>query len=185
MPTSTIVIIAVAVAAAAALIGLLTLGALSAGEKGPRRFSLSPPVDTARFIDIDAAWAATVEFEVRRSVDVVWQQMLDGPIVALGPVINGPTTVGVTRTYHGIIAATADVVDQSARSSVTTVGSAISIPVVVKSFAERLAVAPVNESSSRVTYTLAVQPRFIGFLPLRWTAVFARPVIKFVMKMAF
>jgi hypothetical protein len=184
MTTSTIVII-VGTAVAAALISVLALAALSAGENGPRRFALSAPVDTGRFIDRDAAWAATVEFEVRRSVDVVWQQLLDGPIVALGPAINGPTVVGVTRTYHGIVAATADVVDQSNRSSVTTVGSAISIPVVVKSFAERFTVAPVNKSSSRVTYTLAVQPRFIGFLPLRWTAVFARPVIKFVMKMAF
>ncbi|QRY63188.1 hypothetical protein JVX90_02785 [Gordonia sp. PDNC005] len=184
MSTSTIVIIVVAVAAAA-LIGVLTLAALSAGEKGPRRFSLSAPADTARFIDRDAAWAATVEFDVRRSVDAAWQQILDGPIVSIGPVLNGPTVVGVTRTYHGIIAATAEVVEQSNRSSITTLGSAISIPVVVKSFAERLTVAPVNESSSRVTYSLAIQPRFIGFLPLRWTAVFVRPVITFFLKSEF
>lgn len=167
----------------AGVIGLVVLAGLASGATGPKRFAVSEPVSVVEFF-ADAPWAATVDVDVAESVAQVWNQATGGPLLALGSVIRGPEVRGNDRQYRGLVAATCRVLEATPDSGIVAVGTGVSIPLVVKSFAERVVVSS-RGSGTRIEYTLAVQLRFIGFLPLQWTAVFVRPFIAAAIKRAF
>lgn len=180
---STIIITIVVCLLAAGLIGLGTLAALASGDSGPTRFATSQPTSPIEFL-AEAAWAATVRVDVASSPANVWKQVSDGPLVALSPMISGPQTAGDERRYRGLVAAASRSVQTDPTTGLITVGIGVSIPIAVKSFAERIIVTG-NDGKATIVYTLAVQPRIIGFLPLRWTATFIRPIMRFAVKRAF
>lgn len=165
------------------VIALVTLAVLAGGRTGPRRFALAPPADPTEFL-ASAPWGATVSIDLPDSPSDVWKQVLDGPTLGASPVLSGPTANGDDRVYRGLVAFTSHVVEQNPHHGLIATGSGISIPLAIKSFAERWSVTQ-NGTGSTLTYTVAVAPRFIGFLPLRWTAVFAKPFIKFGVRRAF
>ncbi|GED96633.1 hypothetical protein [Gordonia crocea] len=179
--------IAVAIVAIALLAGagVLLLKVLASGKVGPNRFALTAPTDARRFLDRGAAWAVTAEVEVPRNVSVAWKQALNGPLIGLAPLYSGPSVDGATRTYRGVVAMTTSVVDIVGNQTMVAVGTGVSVPFVVKHIAEEVVVTARGADTSVVAYTVAVHPRFIGFLPLRWTAVFVRPFLAFALRRAF
>ncbi|WOC14280.1 hypothetical protein [Gordonia sp. MP11Mi] len=179
----TIIIAVIACLLAAGVIGLGILAVLASGEAGPKRFATSEPASPIDFFT-DASWAATVRVEVAQSPANVWEQACDGPLVTLAPIVSGPRTAGDERQYHGLIAATSRTVQSAPESGLIAVGTGVSIPIAVKSFAERIVITG-GGGKATIEYTLAVQPRLIGFLPLRWTAAFIRPFMAFAVKRAF
>ncbi len=178
-----IIVSVVAALVVLGVIALVTLAVLAGGRTGPRRFALAPPADPTEFLT-SAPWGATVSIDLPDTPSQVWQQVLDGPTIGASPVLSGPVTEGNDRVYRGLVAFTSQVVEQNAQHGLIATGSGISIPLAIESFAERWSVAQ-SGTGSTLTYTVAVAPRFIGFLPLRWTAVFAKPFIKFGVRRAF
>lgn len=183
MSPTVIVVSVLAALAVLGVIALVTLAALAAGTTGPRRFALAAPADPADFL-ASAAWGATVSIDLPDAPPQVWKQVLEGPTIGVRPILSGPTPDGDDRVYRGLIAFTSHVVEQTPQTGLLAIGSGVSIPLAVKSFVERWSVAQ-NGTGSTLTYTVAVAPRFIGFLPLRWTAVFAKPFIRFGVRRAF
>ncbi|GAB08488.1 hypothetical protein GOARA_012_00380 [Gordonia araii NBRC 100433] len=181
----TIIIIVVLVAAALGLGGLFVLALLASGSTGPRRFRIDAPADLRAFLDHEAAWAVTAEVEVPVDVATAWRQVLNGPLIRLAPVYSGPTADGGTRAFRGIVAMTSTVVDTSGAQRMAAVGVGTSVPIVVKGIAEEAVVVARGRNRSIVTYTVAIEPRFVGFLPLRWTGVFVRPFLAFAIRRAF
>ncbi|MEJ9077720.1 SRPBCC family protein [Gordonia malaquae] len=163
--------------------GILVLVSLSAGDTGPRRFALSEP-DVAVFFD-ESAFSVTASVEVAADPAAVWSQVADGPTVSLGPIFRGPEVRGDQRTFRGLVSANSRVVEMSAQGGLVAVGTGISIPFVVGAFAERVAVSAGSGLGSRIEYTFALEPRMFRFIPLRWAAVFVRPVMSAAIKRAF
>ncbi|MFW0788105.1 SRPBCC family protein [Gordonia sp. CPCC 205333] len=177
-----IVIIVLVVLGILAALGLTLLAILASGAKGPRRFALSAPTNADSFIKA-APWSATVTVDLPESAPEVRQRLQSGPTVGAQPAFSGPVVENGTRTYRGLIATTSRVVDEQP-NGVTAAGTGISIPLAVKSYVERWSVEQ-TPSGSTVTCTLAFSPKFFGFLPIGWTAVFAKPFIRFGIRRAF
>lgn len=180
--TSTILIV-VACVVAAGVIGLVTLIALSSGKTGPRRFAVAEPTSLDDFFT-EAPWVATVRVTVPHTPAQVWKQATDGPFVEFGPLIRGPQATDGERQYRGLIAATSRTVHSRPDTGLVAVGTGVSVPLAVKSFTERVRVTDAR-GGAIIDYTLAVAPRFIGFLPLQWTVAFFRPFITAAIKRAF
>lgn len=178
-----VIVSVIAALAGLGVIALVTLAVLAGGETGPRRFALVPPADPTDFL-VSAPWGANVSIDLPDTPSHVWKQILDGPTIGARPLLSGPTTGGNDRVYRGLVASTSHVVEQTPQNGLIATGSGISIPLAIKSFAEQWSVTQ-NGTGSTLTYTVAVAPRFIGFLPLRWTAVFAKPFIRFGVRRAF
>lgn len=180
-----IIIVIACLVVVVGLLGILVLAGLASGESGPRRFAVSEPT-SASGLFTGATWAATVSVEVARPAAQVWKQAAQGPFVAFGPLIRGPEARGDHRLYRGLIAAASRTIESTPDTAIVAVGTGISIPLVVKSFAERVVLTGRREgTSTNIEYTLAVQPRFFGFVPLRWTAVFVRPFMAAAIKRSF
>lgn len=174
-----LVLATAAVALAAVVLGAIILAVLAAGSGGPRRFALRRPeraVDT--YIDRDASWAAAVTAESSQSADAVFALVTERPYLGRIPFVEGPNPRSdgrrVTRTP--ILAFEEDVMDQQRRVH-TTVGTGISVPLVIASFAQRFRIEE-GANGCRVEWAIAVTPRWIDWFPLRWTAFLARPAMR-------
>lgn len=86
--------------------------------------------------------------------------------------------------FRGVVALTTRVTEQSTQTGLVASGTGISIPLAVNSYVEQWTVAQ-NGAGSTVTFTVAIAPKFFGFLPIGWTAVFVQPLIKFGVRRAF
>lgn len=179
-----IIIIAAAVIIVGGLIGGLVLIALAAGPNGPGRFPVSKPEgDLARYFERDASWAATTTVALPASSAALWDAIATKPYLSAFPFVTGPVTdangARITRLTIGAIEE--QVVAQSPESELVTVGTGISVPLALNSYAQRITLVD-NGSERTVAWTLAMTPKWVGFLPLRWTAVFVRPFMGILLK---
>lgn len=161
------------------------LGVLASGTKGPKRFGVSgvgPDIDG--YFDKEAGWAATVETTVPKSAEQVWQQLSAGGYLGVIPFITGPEIAGLDLSYRAVLIALSEriVRDNPARELVA-VGTGLSIPLLLASFAERWVLLP-DGSGTKVQWTVAFTPQWIGWFPLRWTAFVVRPFMTAALKMA-
>lgn len=179
-------LIAVAIAVVLAAIGAVLLAVLAAGERGPRRSRLRRPdsaVDT--YIDKNASWAASVTVDSKSTPEAVFTLISDRPYLGRLPFITGPTNLDDgSRVTRSILAAyTEDVVERVARQSYITVGTGVSVPLIIETFAQRYRIEP-TDGGSRVEWAIGVTPQWIGWFPLRWTAFIAKPAMKIVLTWA-
>ena len=178
--------IAVGVVVAAALAGigaLAVLFVLAHGENGPRRFRVDPVEgDPGTYLDEKATWAATAEVTVPVKPDQVWATLTEREHLRLPLIVSGPQWEGEEAAYRGAFAAWSERVARSEQErELTTIGVGVSAPLLIKSFGQRYLLRP-GANGTTVTWTIAITPKWVGFLPLRWTGVFARPVLKFALR---
>lgn len=185
MNTTTIIIAAIIAAGVAAAVGAAILIGLAAGTNGPRRFRLRPPSGVAtRFIDREASWAATAEITSPASAEAIWNTIDSTDYLSRLPLASGPAGPADSRaTRLTLVSVEERVADRRPQSELITVGTGISVPLVVSAFAQRFTVEP-SGTQTVVRWTVAVTPQWVGFLPLRWTGFLARPVMKIVLKSA-
>ncbi|MUM19769.1 SRPBCC family protein [Mycobacterium sp. CBMA271] len=163
----------------------VVLGALASGARGPRRFEVSgvgPDVD--KYFDSGSAWAATVETTVSVPAEHVWRQLSAGDYLGVVPFVTGPRIVGLDLSYRAVLIALSErIVRNDPAKELIAVGTGLSIPLLLRSFAERW-VLIADGPKVKVQWTVAFTPQWIGWFPLRWTAFAVRPFMKAVLKMA-
>ncbi|MGH3723993.1 MAG: SRPBCC family protein [Mycobacterium sp.] len=166
-------------------IAAVVLGALASGTKAPQRFEVSgvgPDVD--KYFDSGSAWAATVETTVPVPAEQVWQQLSAGDYLGVVPFVTGPRIAGLDLSYRAVLIALSErIVRNDPAKELVAVGTGLSIPLLLTSFAERWVLVP-DGPKVTVRWTVAFTPQWIGWFPLRWTAFAVRPVMRAVLKMA-
>lgn len=173
MSTPVLVGIAVGAVAIGALLGTAVLFALASGDGGPRRFGVAMP--DPDFFDKAASFAVTAQISVPGPVERVWAQVSEGGYLDSIPFASGPVWSGgraVTRTP--LLAFTEKAVHNEAGRKLVTIGTGISIPLLINAFGERWEFAA-EGNKVRVRWTVAVTPKWVGWFPLRWTAFAVRP----------
>lgn len=84
---------------------------------------------------------------------------------------------GALRTFDGTLFACEEkIVTMAPNRRLTATGTNLSIPFAVTAFAEDYQLTE-TEGGTVLAWTIAVRPRFGGFLPLRWAAPFIRPFL--------
>jgi hypothetical protein len=176
---------------AATLIGVgiicaAVLALLAAGNDAPRRAPLRrPPSASESYIDRTASWAATARTDSAASPGSVLRVLTEQPYLNRLPFVTGPLPLAAGRrvTRTPLIGYEEEVVVRIPDREYATVGTGISIPLTIESFAQRFRIEP-SGNGSRIEWTVAVTPKFIGWLPLRWTGFIARPVMRIVLAAA-
>ncbi|MEU9805206.1 SRPBCC family protein [Mycobacterium sp. NPDC050853] len=167
------------------VIAAAVLGALASGTKGPQRFEVSgvgPDVDA--YFDKGATWAATVETTVPAPAEHVWQQLSAGDYLGAVPFVTGPHIAGLDLSYRAVLIALSErIVRNDPAKELVAVGTGLSIPLLLTSFGERWVILS-EGANTKVQWTVALTPQWIGWFPLRWTAFVVRPFMRAVLKMA-
>lgn len=177
--------IAAALVVIGGVVAAVVLGALASGAKGPQRFEVSgvgPDVD--RYFDKEATWAATVETTVPVAAGQVWQRLSAGDYLGVVPFVAGPRIVGLDLSYRAVLIALSErIVRNDPARELVAVGTGLSVPLLLASFAERWVLVPEGPGTT-VRWTVAFTPQWIGWFPLRWTAFVVRPFLRAVLNMA-
>lgn len=178
-----VIVIAAAVGiVAAAALGAAVLVGLAAGPKGPRRFRLKPPGDPEKFIDDDASWAATAQITSSATPEAIWKVLDATAYLARLPFIDGPVPgrSDARETRLTLASVEEHVAHRQPGEDLITVGTGFSVPLAVSACAQRFTIQA-EGSQTVVRWTIAVTPKWVGFLPLRWTGFLARPAMKAVL----
>lgn len=182
MSTPVLVGIIVGVLAIGGLLGAAVLFALAAGDNGPRRFGVTMP--DPDFFDNAASFAVTAQVSVPGPVERVWAQVCEGGYLDSIPFISGPVWSGdrvVTRS--ALFAFTEKAVHSEEGRKLVTIGTGVSIPLVLNAFGERWEFAA-EGNKVLVRWTVAITPKWVGWFPLRWTAFAVRPFQRALLALA-
>lgn len=167
------------------VVAAVVLATLASGSKGPSRFEVAgvgPDVDG--YFERGATWAATVETTVPVPAEQVWKRLSAGGYLDGVPFLKGPRIVGLELSYNAVLLALSErIVRNEPSTELVAVGTGLSIPLALKSFAERWVLVP-EGSGTTVRWTVALTPQWIGWFPLRWTAFVVRPFMRAVLKIA-
>jgi hypothetical protein len=158
---------------------VIALNVLATGPKGPQRFKVR--MVGPEYFESVASFAASAEITVSAPVEKVWSQVSQGEYLDALPFVSGPRRSGdelTTRTP--LLALTETVVRSEQLREFVAIGTGLSVPLTLSSFGERWLFDTEGEHV-RVRWTVALTPRWIGWLPLRWTAFAVRPFLKFVL----
>ena len=161
------------------LVVVVVLNVLASGPKGPKRFKVQMVGPT--YFDSEASFAVSAEIAVSAPVEKVWSRVFEGDYLDALPFISGPTRSGddlTTRTP--LLALSEKVVRSEELRELVAIGTGLSVPLILSSFGERWEF-DTEAGHVRVRWTVALTPRWIGWLPLRWTAFAVRPFLKFVL----
>ncbi len=193
MPVVLVLLVALLTGGALAV---LVLSILAAGKRGPQRFSVDPLTEHLDgYFATSAAWAATATITVPGSAEQLWSRLGSGGYLDAIPFVNGPSRTGDTLEYRATVLALSEhIVHKEPLRGFTAIGTGVSIPLLLKSFGEQWAIEPMTPQSDMtspsttdavtVSWTVAFTPRWVGWLPLRWTAFAVRPLMTFAMKQA-
>ncbi|WP_067813126.1 SRPBCC family protein [Nocardia inohanensis] len=173
-------------AAIGALIARKWAGEVLAGKGFEVRPLTAANVD--EFLEKDATFTVTVGREFPYPAHRVWDALqLDGMFSWI-PLVNGvryrdgDRRAGALRTLDGVLAAAEErVIAQDRNSRLTVTGTHISIPFLIRSFAEDYRLTE-TAGGTLLTWTIAARPRVGTFLPLHWAAPFARPFARLALK---
>ena len=158
---------------------VIVLNVLASGPKGPQRFKVR--MVGPEYFDSAASFAASAEIAVSAPIEKVWSQVSKGDYLDALPFVSGPRRSGdALTTRTPLLALSEKVVRSEQLRELVAIGTGLSVPLVVSSFGERWLLDTEGEHV-RVRWTVAFTPRWIGWLPLRWTAFAVRPVLKFVL----
>lgn len=163
------------------LVGAVLLYVLASGEGGPSRFGATHAAPG--FFDKGAAFAVTAQITVSGPVERVWAQVAQGGYLDGLPLVAGPTRAGDLLTYRTPLLALSEKVVHEDGQEFVAIGTGLSVPLTLKSFGERWRLSA-DKDKVVVQWTVALTPRWIGWLPLRWTAFVVRPVLKAVLGIA-
>lgn len=164
------------------LVGLfvaIVLHVLASGPKAPHRFAVK--MVGPDYFDSAASFAVSAEIEVLAPVERVWGQVSQGGYLDTLLVVSGPTRSGddlTTRTPF--LALSEKVVRSEQLREFVAMGTGLSVPLLLRSFGERWLFTAEGERVT-VQWTVALTPRWIGWLPLRWTAFAVRPFLKVIL----
>ncbi|MGH3726065.1 MAG: SRPBCC family protein [Mycobacterium sp.] len=163
------------------LVGAVLLYALASGEGGPSRFSAVQA--SQGFFDKGASFAVTAQITVPGPVERVWALVAQGGYLDGWPLITGPTRAGDVLTVRTPLLALSEKVVHEDGEEFVAIGTGLSVPIVLKSFGERWRLAA-DKDKVVVQWTVALTPRWIGWLPLRWTAFAVRPFLTEILALA-
>lgn len=191
----TVFLVVVGVLLALGLIGLLALFVLNGLATKPGRFAVREMSADAvsDYIDRRAAFAIEISETTPLSRREVWERLTQVPYLSSLPFLSGPdwtvsgsdrVAVGATRSMSGtILSVSQQVVGVVEREQLVLVGTGISLPWAIKDFAERFTITDgARLNTLTVTWEIAGSPRWVAFLPWRWCAPIARPVLAFVLR---
>ncbi|MXP22673.1 hypothetical protein GIY30_15130 [Gordonia sp. HNM0687] len=177
------------------VIGLIGLAILYALAKRPDRFRVRAIGldDVDAYVAKRASLAITVVETTPLSRREVWDRIAGSAYLGNLPLVHGPhwTTgsgpadasspvrSGRRRWMSGtFLAVSEQVIEVADRERLTLTGDGVSVPLAVKGFVERFTIADGERSGTVVvTWEIAGSPRWIGFLPWRWTAPLLRPLL--------
>ncbi|QNG17961.1 SRPBCC family protein [Rhodococcus triatomae] len=159
---------------------------LARGSRAGARFSADRVGEhrVDAFFEDGAAFAATVEVALDAPPEIAWELITRPDMFAWLPFVDGydyarpSRDPGTGRTFRFLLYAMDEtvLVGEAPREFVTAATGA-SLPV-LGTVAQRFVVDAAATGGSRVRWTLAVTPRFLGFLPLRIAAPFVRPFLR-------
>lgn len=167
------------------VLAAVALAALASGSGGPQRFAVPASVpDVDEYFDKGATWATAVETTVPASAEQIWQRLSAGGYFGSVPFVTGPQIIGLDMSYRAVLIALSErVVRHNPARELVAVGTGLSIPLFLTSFAERWVLVPAP-SGTTVRWTVAFTPQWIGWFPLRWTAFAIRPFMSILLKRA-
>ena len=187
----TLIIILIVLTIGGGIGGLITLLLLRRWTKAVLSGGGSPvkPITSekaADFFDRKASsFVVTTERDFAHSPDLVFAALDNDGLFSWIPFVdgirynNGSRGVGTTRTFDSKLFATAErVVSYEAGHKITLTGDRVSIPIVVKSFAQEYKVTPNGNGGTALKWTIAAHPRLGGLIPLRVCAPIVRPFAK-------
>ncbi|MFI1916958.1 SRPBCC family protein [Nocardia sp. NPDC020380] len=177
------------------VVALLVVGAIGAGigalllhnwtaavqRGGGFKVQQVPAADLDEFLRTEATFAVTAQREFPYPPHKVWDALqLDGTFSWI-PFVKGIRyrdtylREGALRTFDGLLFGVEEkVIVQAPDRRLAVSGTRISLPVLVRSFAEDYQLRETPDGTL-LTWTIAFRPRFFTFLPLRWGAPFVRP----------
>ncbi|MFW0789570.1 SRPBCC family protein [Gordonia sp. CPCC 205333] len=179
-------IVVVAIGGLFALCGLFLLRKRAKGvlDGGGSLLKPVPASEVDDFFATKASFVVSAERTFNHAPEKVWAALNSNGVFSWIPLIDGirytndARGVGAARLFDGkLVAAAEEVTRWDANQRVTVQGTRVSLPLVIKSFAEEYVLTP-TETGTTVTWTIAAQPRFGGLLPLKLAAPLVRPFMK-------
>lgn len=186
----TLIILVVVLGALGALAALIALAVIMSWNK---RFvaggghTLTPvlDVDARNFIDRNASFVVTADCDFDQSPDVIWKVLTDNGVFSWIPFVEGVRyaddfgAVGTRRILSTpILRIEEQIVGREESSRLTVTGTRVSIPLVLKTVAEEYRLTPTAAGGTRVSWTIAAQPKFGLGRPLSLAKPFVRPFAK-------
>lgn len=171
------------------ILGVLGLLVARALAKRPDRAKLRdvPVAELDSFFASKASFGTSVEVTTALSRPEVWQRLTESPYLSALPLFSGPVwnaggagvSVGDWCTASGtFVSAELRVVESVAGERLSLVASGVSIPLAVRDAAERFTIVDGPRAGTlTVRWEVGGSPKWIGFLPWRWGAPFAKPVL--------
>ncbi len=200
MSTSQIVWLVIGVLAALGVAGIAGLVVLwgTAGNPGRSAVRKEIPADSVdRYITRGASFAIVLTVNTPLSRREVWDRIVGVEYMSSLPLLSGPTWSGdavipgatvpvcAVRTMSGtLLSVTERVTHVEQESELTLTGTALSLPLVISSFAERWTLTDGPRGTLIVTWAIAGSPRWVGWLPWRWAVPLMRPILGFVLRHA-
>lgn len=191
MPTAIIVAVTAIV-----ILGALGAGVIALLMRGWTRDVLAgkgfrtQPVSSDRideYLADKATFTVTATREFAAPPAKVWDALQFNGTFSWLPMVNGihyqddARREGALRTFDGtLFAARERVVTLAPHKRITTNGTTISLPFVVKSFVQDQQLTE-TAKGTELAWTIAFRPRIGAFLPLRWAAPFVRPFVSYAL----
>ena len=200
MSTSQIVWLVIGMVAALAVAGIIGLVVLWGTAADPGRSAVREEVtadELDRYIAHDASFAIVLTERTPLSRGEVWDRLVDIEYMSSLPMLSGPAwsgeavvrgaspTVpeGAVRTMSGtLLSVTERVTHVEHGVELALTGTALSLPLVIHSFAERWTLTDGPRGTLIVTWAIAGSPRWVGWLPWRWAVPLMRPILGFVLR---
>lgn len=196
------VVIAVVVLAVAGVIALVILHGLAADPARADVRRVIAPDEVDEYFRKKASFAITIEEATPLSRSEVYERLSAHPYLSSLPFLDGPTpldesgnpverdgkeglAVGDRRSFSGTILSVSErVIAVEPRRSWTLVGTGLSLPLIIDSFAERWTLSEGERGRLNVRWEIAGSPRWVGWLPWRLGAPLLRPILAFVLRHA-
>lgn len=188
-----IVVIVFAVLIGLGLVGLAGLFVLAGLARNPHRSPVRRRVSEA---EMDEYFARNAGFGIELVVNTplsrkeIWERLADAPYLSSLPFLKGPVWDQPvdhdgprTRHFSGTFLSVAEeVVSIEDQRSITLTGTAVSLPLSIRDFAESFEIKDGPRDTRDVVWRIGGSPRWVAFLPWRWFTPFARPVLAFVLR---
>lgn len=174
----------------AATVAALGAAAMARGPKAGSRFPARALTELTyrKYLDKSASFAATVQVELSTPVGRAWESLTHERLHSWIPLVSGfrypPTTLvpGAARAFRSeLLAVNEELILCERPHRLVTTATGASMPV-LESLCQEYELTPTESGGSRLTWTIAASPRYVGFLPLRLAAPIARPFLRLAIR---
>ena len=186
------VLVVAAALAAFGVIGapLLAYALASGGPRSSGRFRVKPVAQAhlGIFVDSVASFSVTSQVAFPQSPEQLWKALLDERAYSWVPFMKGVAyldnqqSVGSRRAVLGTFVVVQEQIvalEEDKRIAFSVTGASL---YGLAAGVQEYIITPTAKGGSLLTWTVAGSPKFVGFLPLRFTAPFVRPFLKRSMK---